>query len=354
MKCPLCGGNLELSPDMNAGICTICHAVIPLPQIRPAIQKKTVPPEKRSIPLSVPTAVPKEGASAATLLREGYEALSLHDWRGAAALFRAVLEQDPDCAEAHFGRVLARQSSESVDALIRKRQRGGTLIRSTLTACEEDRDRISAAERQYSVPGYYSPRQVRMLFEGFDRTYVSVTGAWRERLRDEYRFWESDQPLTEAVRCAQGDLALTIRSAKDRILEELRRELELSELRDRDRVVKIRAAYEAHLDRAEREAALRAKSAERARDNDYAEACRLQAFAETEEELLDAAGRFSALGAYLDSPERAGLCRERLHQLVEQEKDAEEFSVAPGKYTYPKNPEFCPATELFANDLITV
>ena len=320
MKCMFCGGDLELSPNGNAAVCTSCRTVLPLPAIRPVFPEREEP-EERTIPMSGPAAVPAEGASVSALLRQGYEALSLRDWRGAAAVFRSALEQDPDCAEAHFGRALARQSSESVDALIRKRQRGGTLVRSTLTACEEDRDRIAAAEKEYSVPGYYTPRQVRVLFEGFDRTYLSVTKAWRERLRDEYRFWETDVPMTEALRCARGDLALTLRSARDSILDELRRELELSENRDRERVQRIAAAYDDYLTRAEQEAARHRKFAERARDGDYMEACRMQEFSENEEDLLDAAGRFTALGAYLDSAERARQCREKIRRLASAQRE---------------------------------
>lgn len=280
-----------------------------------------------------------------TLLQRGYLALENKDWLQADDNFSQALLLDGECAEAYFGRVLAEQQCSSVEEFIRSHQRSGELMRATLPACEAEPERIDAVVKKYQIPGFFPSQDIQELFNGISNTYPSVTAAWKTRIEEEQSFWRYTTFLCRAVRWAEGDFALTLRTAREQIFSALQSELELSENRDWERAEKTAVDYARRLDSAEQEVVRQYEEIYTRLETDYAKARNLEDTAQSEDDFQQAAVLFNDLDGYRDSADRASQCLSRAAAIVnaqrrkpfEQEREALQIELDGLKGLFTRN-----------------
>ena len=249
-------------------------------------------------------------------LQDGYTALEKRDWERAKERFLFVTDEDRDCAEAWFGLALAKAQCASVDEFSRARQRPGEERQRMLPAGSPEEERISEAVERFRVPGYFSEREIREMFGRGVPEYPSVTNSRRRRLAEERAFWETDPLISRAVASAGGDLAVTLRSVRERSEKALERSLAASERRDRERAEKALTDYRARMDAMERKVRDRHNAAMERREVDYATACAILERGGSPEELQRAAEAFEALGKFRDSRQRAQRCKEEAERIA--------------------------------------
>lgn len=106
VKCPSCGANIELDSSREFGFCSFCGTKV--------VQDKIIVEHRGTIRI--------EGtATAETLLERAQFMLRDSDFASADSYFDRVLDIEPHCAEAYWGKLCCKLQSPSNEALCRHR-----------------------------------------------------------------------------------------------------------------------------------------------------------------------------------------------------------------------------------------
>ena len=264
-------------------------------------------------------------------LKRGQMALEDRDWEAADDFFDKALDIDAESAEAFLGKALAANRCSNLDAFIARRLSRGADREETLTACEKNTGIVNEAVKKYQIPEYNEESDIRKLFAFDERTYSSLTSAWKERIAEEEEYWSTDKQLSRAVRFAKGDTASQLKSAKEKILTGLKERLAASEQADPESAKVVAETYAREMAAASKRAEDTYTTAVASRQNDYEAACKKQENADSVEAYSIAANMFLAKGLkdFQDCAERAGQCEESIRLI--QEKEAAEAKAAREK-----------------------
>ncbi len=263
------------------------------------------------------------GPNVDAMLKRGQQALEDRDWKAAGEFFDKALDMDAECAEAFFGKALAAAQCVNGDELVQKRiaVKPGSDEAETLTACKRDAQQIESAVRRYVVPGYLDEQTIRDAF-GFDeRTYASLTKAWRRRLEAEAEYWKSDRQMSRAVRYAKGELADKLKGMATQIGAALQKALAQSEEADKKTAQQTAARYTEKMRKAKADAQTQHAAAIEKRQADYESLCAEQTELQKPEELQNIAAKFESEGmkGFADCAERAEQCRSEAEKILARE-----------------------------------
>lgn len=248
------------------------------------------------------------GVNLTAQLKRGQQALEDRDWKKADEFFDRALDIDAECAEAFWGKFLAREKCNTDDSLVQKRLELQPEKAQKTAACQPDVQRIEVAVQKYSIPGYLNEDAIRNIFLQYDsRTYPSYVPSWQERIERENEYWLKDQLLGRAYRFAKGDFEKRLTVLHNAIINSLNESMKKSKAIAERLAQKTQARYSEYLNKAEHEAAVRYEQADIRRRAMYEQFCKMQESAKTPQEFESIAVCFESEGmsGYNDCATRA-------------------------------------------------
>ena len=148
------------------------------------------------------------GSNVQALLDRGQMALEDGEWSKADEFFEQVLNQDARCGAAYLGKFLAKARRANVQAYVQSICAGITADAPTkrnAEACAEDQAFIDACIRNYQVPEYYAPMDIRTALR-FDRGYCADQAAYfRDAQKKAMQRLNDDRNFARAEKFASGE-----------------------------------------------------------------------------------------------------------------------------------------------------
>lgn len=260
-------------------------------------------------------------ANQSALLRRGELALGDSDWSAADEFFDRTLDMDAECAEAYYGKFLARVKAgnfqQYVEAMLRQAKKGEKSC--PKLASEMDEAHIAAAVERFEAIGYLSGKQIRQKYAP-PKPYDSVQDYWQETAKRNQKSMEEDRDLQKARGFATGafkeSLEADVRAAVQRWDETVFQ----AQQRDAQAREAASKAYAQALEEGDRRVEELRRQVDAQREESYSELCEKQAGAKTSFDLRSCANGFVRLGDYKDSAGRAQQCRDLESRAREQER----------------------------------
>ena len=244
------------------------------------------------------------------LLERGNMALEDGDWAKADSFFEDVLNNDAKNAQAYIGKTLAQEKCRTMDAFARKRKEATQNVRSETLELQPNHAHIEEMAQKYSLPGYVEQSTIRELYR-FDLRYSSEVSGRKQQYREEEIYWANHKLLSRAEKFAVGVVAQNLQAEKKVLFSHLKERIQKAEAADAKAVEKLRAAYDAHIAQADKQAETIYSDGLSRREANYRGWLK-KAKQETHPEiLLELAAAFDDLGEYQDSKNLAEHCRKR-------------------------------------------
>jgi len=165
---------------------------------------KVLDAEKKPEPTSEPINS-QQAVSANILLKRGYMALEDAEWDRADEFFEGVLNNDPECSEAYWGKVLAKGKYLSEEDYVQRR----LPVSGSKTSVFHDFDgptpfniaaHVQSVCNQYAVPGFLEAAAIRSCYQSKAGYYESEIPYWTQELNKETEFWQNNRTLQRALR----------------------------------------------------------------------------------------------------------------------------------------------------------
>ena len=148
------------------------------------------------------------GSNVQALLKRGNMALEDGEWSKADEFFEQVLNQDAECGAAYLGKFLAKARRANVQAYVQSICTGITADAPTkrnAEACAEDQAFIDACVKNYQVPEYYDPTDIRTALR-FDRGYCADQAAYfRDAQKKAMQRLDDDRNFARAEKFADSE-----------------------------------------------------------------------------------------------------------------------------------------------------
>ncbi|MGN1027982.1 MAG: TIR domain-containing protein [Faecousia sp.] len=267
------------------------------------------------------------GPNVQAMLDRGNMALEDKKWEDAQGFFNRALDMDAKCGEAYLGLFLVEHKASSVDAFVAG-QLGQlrTCLDRSLTACDQQEERIRKAIQDKVVPFYLGEEELKPLFV-YDRSYQSSLSMREEQLQMKERFFSENRTLSRAKQYATPELMEKLKGMEDAVLGFLKDAIAKARAENEITAARITAEYAAHLEKAEAEAERLSQEARARKEADYVEiqakreadyvaACQAADAASSMMEHGKVAKRFAALKDYKDSAERQKIESKKMSAIL--------------------------------------
>ena len=282
---------------------------------------KVLAADKKPEPVKETVVVQGEGSSNLTaLLKRGNMALEDGEWVRADEFFDRVLDMDAECAEAYWGKALAKEQCPTAQMFVKKRLAAPDLKGTSLKACDAEQARIDAAVEKYAVIAFLSQDAVAKMFASSKLDYTSYAADWEIAIRKEKEYWTQNKRLSRAVRYAKGDFATTLTDVQAQILRSLEQKLKQAREDDKASSQKIQEEYKEFLDQVEREVAQRSQAASEKLAAKYQACCAAMEVAQNEWAYRDCAAGFCMILGYQDSKRRMAQCEDIASSIEAEEQ----------------------------------
>lgn len=190
------------------------------------------------------------GGNVQALLDRGQMALEDGEWTKADEFFEQVLNQDAKCGAAYLGKFLAKARKANVQAYVQSICAGITAEAPTkrnAEACAEDQAFIDACIRNYQVPEYYAPMDIRTALR-FDRGYCADQAAYfRDAQKKAMQRLDDDRSFARAEKFASGETKVQCSALRGEIMTFLRQQEQTAEQEAAAEKQRITEAYRAFL-----------------------------------------------------------------------------------------------------------
>ena len=190
------------------------------------------------------------GSNVQALLKRGNMALEDGEWSKADEFFEQVLNQDAECGAAYLGKFLAKARKANVQAYVQSICAGITAEAPTkrnAEACAEDKAFIDACIRNYQVPEYYAPMDIRTALR-FDRGYCADQAAYfRDAQKKTMQRLDDDRSFARAEKFASGETKVQCEALRGEIMTFLRQQEQTAEQEAAAEKQRITEAYRAFL-----------------------------------------------------------------------------------------------------------
>ena len=198
------------------------------------------------------------------LLDRGQMALEDGEWSKADEFFEQVLNQDARCGAAYLGKFLAKARRANVQAYVQSICAGITADAPTkrnAEACAEDQAFIDACIRNYQVPEYYAPMDIRTALR-FDRGYCADQAAYfRDAQKKAMQRLNDDRNFARAEKFASGETKAQCEALRTGLTNALRQQEQTAEQEAAAEKQRITEAYRAFLKENEPKLAAKQKQA---------------------------------------------------------------------------------------------
>lgn len=248
--------------------------------------------------------------SISSLLEQGSAALQNGDWETAAGCFEALLKKRPKNARAYVFMALAKEHCHTLEDLVNKCVAACQGAKPEQLSIKEDAAHISEMVKKYSIPGYVHETVIRELYV-CDLSYLSEVSGRQKQCQEVAAWWKNHPQLSWAGKFAREDMAEYLNQQKENLLAQLVPYVEAAKEAEAKNIAARKAAYDAHIAQADKEAERIYNEAAALRQRDY-ETWKEQASRETDPgQLKQLAMYFLGLEDYLDSQKLADSCRQR-------------------------------------------
>ena len=231
------------------------------------------------------------GSNVQALLDRGQMALEDGEWSKADEFFEQVLNQDAKCGAAYLGKFLAKARKANVQAYVQSICAGITADAPTkrnAEACAEDQAFIDACVKNYQVPEYYAPTDIRTALR-FDRGYCADRAAYfRETQKKVKSALDADRNFARAEKFADGETKVQCSALRTEIMTFLRQQEQKAEQEAAVEKQRVTEAYHAFLKAAAPRLAAAQKEAlaKKRADEEAAEQARIKEAQRAEDEKL--------------------------------------------------------------------
>ena len=202
------------------------------------------------------------GSNVQALLKRGNMALEDGEWSKADEFFEQVLNQDAECGAAYLGKFLAKARRANVQTYVQSICVGITADAPTkrnAEACAEDQAFIDACIRNYQVPEYYTPMDIRTALR-FDRGYCADRAAYfRDAQKQTMQRLDDDRNFARAEKFANGETKAQCEALRTGLTDALRQQEQEAEQEAAAEKQRITEAYRAFLKETEPKLAAKQK-----------------------------------------------------------------------------------------------
>ena len=190
------------------------------------------------------------GSNVQALLKRGSMALEDGDWGKADEFFEQVLNQDAECGAAYLGKFLAKARMATVQTYVQSncaRIASAAPTKRNAEACAEDQAFIDACVKNYQVPEYYDPTDIRTALR-FDRGYCADRAAYfRDAQKQTMQRLDDDRNFARAEKFASGEAKAQCEALRGEIMTFLRQQEQTAEQEAAAEKQRITEAYRAFL-----------------------------------------------------------------------------------------------------------
>lgn len=235
--------------------------------------------------------------------------------------FTQAMSYDTDNEDAYLGVLMARTKTNDIDELFDYYK---NLYRSeqfeTVEACKEDSDHIDEMIEKYYLPEYLEKETIREKYS-FDRTYKSYLDS---SIKQEKQFKEEIEadPVFEWLKNNGSD---KIRKRINEVCDFYSLRVKEAEEEDHKQSERIKNDYQRFLFKTYSSVKNLHKRAANRKEENYRQLIKSFDLAETEEELNELIYKLSELGEYKECSKYISLCRKKIDELKNKEK--EEFAA---------------------------
>ena len=196
-------------------------------------------------PAEKETVAQQIGTSA--LIKRGNMALEDGDWAKADSFFEEALNQNPECAEAYLGKLLAAEKLVNLQAFFQRLQDKYAKVESVnLEAFPADEQHIKEMAAQYVLGSYLPEEQIRNLYK-FSRNYISYLPGRKKQKATLLQEVSENRLLNRAKQYAFGDLNQQLDDCLAELTGMLDRRIADAEAADQKSIADLKAAYAEHL-----------------------------------------------------------------------------------------------------------
>ena len=182
-----------------------------------------------------------------TLLRRAQIFLEDREWEIADEYFEKVLDLQPECAEAYFGKLLVDARCVNISEFKRAYQQQPRLQEETRVACPQETERINKVVQSYEIENYITAESIVAKFNALNRTYTSVTGSWLQALKEKESMLKQNKLLSRAMRYASGDFSKQLQEMVGEILTYYQKSLQTSQEKDKKASQQVQDCYKKQL-----------------------------------------------------------------------------------------------------------
>ena len=204
------------------------------------------------------------GSNVQALLDRGQMALEDGEWEKADEFFEQVLNQDAKCGAAYLGKFLAKARKANVQTYVQSSCTGITADAPTkrnAEACAEDQAFIDACVKNYQVPEYYDPTDIRTALR-FDRGYCADRAAYfRDAQKQTMQRLDDDRNFARAEKFASGETKAQCEALRTGLTNALRQQEQEAEREASAEKQRVTEAYRAFLKETEPKLAAKQKQA---------------------------------------------------------------------------------------------
>ena len=263
------------------------------------------------------------------LLKRGYMSLEDHEWKKADDFFEQVLNLDAECAQAYFGKALAARQCASAQEFAQREKKVTTPGKGALlVACPENEEVITAAVREYQIPGFLTEDMIRGQFQKFNRNYESAADARQRELEKKKQALAADKLLVRTERYAKDAFAEEFRGIQKEISDAYELWVKRGGEKDAERAERVTEKYAEFLKKTTESIAQQYNARQEEMADSYASACKVLEEAGKAEDvenaqasvikLRQAARQLRALDWYKDSLEQAEKCEQEAGRIDQE------------------------------------
>lgn len=179
-------------------------------------------------------------------VKRGYFALEDSDWKKAAVFFEQALNEDAECAEAYFGKLLAIMKNKTMTEyfdMLRNKYEATLLER--CKACNIEKEHIEEEVRQHA-DDFVSGDFIRALYV-FDLGFDSYLNGWKNSKQMAMNEIESAGLLIRARRFATGKFKSELSERITELIQYFDDKIKSAQKYDDDQAEMIRSSYLEHI-----------------------------------------------------------------------------------------------------------
>ena len=274
------------------------------------------------------TVIVQQGGGSTTVnvqIQRGYMALEDNEWDKADSFFEEALNLNPKCAEAYIGKLLVRDKKPDFSSWVTmQKEKNARASYKTHEACPEDTEHINEAVKSFEIIDYLAGDTIRAQY-GYSRKYDSALICRKRQKQEQLAELSSDRLLTRARQYdTEGNTKKLVDDGIADITSTLDERIIQAQAQDTRSIVRVKEAYAAHLEEADKKAHELNSEAQNRREQDYQDALAKKNEAHDPADFEAAKKAILAMNGYKDSDNLAIQCDDEIDRIKESKRQEAE------------------------------